>query len=283
MSAGASTASSLVSWSDEHVHAVAQLAAQRSRAAARARHDDRRLPVELRGQPAQRAQEQPQRGALLVGRRRRSARRPSRGGACEQRRRPGGARGSRRGRSAASGRAVASKRAHARVEAAEEQLDEARATCVESTRSAGAWNVPTLSAREWRSAADDALGANGSWTWHEVERPDGRAASSIVRATSTGGAGIAPRRGAGERQQLADAEHAHAAVGVEQLAAADARATRARARRSWDGASDDDRCPRRPARRASARTKALTSCSSSQGYGETWAMEKGTRTARAQA
>ena len=68
-----------------------------------------------------------------------------------------------------------------------------RATWVESTRSAGAWNVPTLSEREWRSATDDALGANGSWTW---TNSIGAAvsASSIVREMSTGGAGIAPRR-----------------------------------------------------------------------------------------
>ena len=39
-----------------------------------------------------------------------------------------------------------------------------RATCVESTRSVGEWKLPTFSAREWRSAAADALGANGSCT-----------------------------------------------------------------------------------------------------------------------
>ncbi len=40
-----------------------------------------------------------------------------------------------------------------------------RATWVESTRSCGAWKVATLSEKEWRSAAEGALGANGSWTW----------------------------------------------------------------------------------------------------------------------
>ena len=53
----------------------------------------------------------------------------------------------------------------ARVEAAEEGLDKRRATSVESSRSVGAWKVPTLSEREWRSAALEVLGANGSCTW----------------------------------------------------------------------------------------------------------------------
>ena len=77
-----------------------------------------------------------------------------------------------------------------------------------------------LSEREWRSATDEALGANGSWTWTNSIGAT-VSASSIVREMSSGGAGIAPRRGAGQRQQLADAEHAHAAVGLEQLARAD--------------------------------------------------------------
>ena len=40
-----------------------------------------------------------------------------------------------------------------------------RATWVERTRSCGAWKVATLSEWEWRSAAEETLGANGSWTW----------------------------------------------------------------------------------------------------------------------
>src|SRR4051794_30048634 len=40
-----------------------------------------------------------------------------------------------------------------------------RATCVASTRSRGSWKVATLREWEWRSAADGALGAKGSWTW----------------------------------------------------------------------------------------------------------------------
>ena len=63
-----------------------------------------------------------------------------------------------------------------------------RATWVDSSRSVGAWNVPTLSAREWRSAALDVDGAKGSWTW---QTSSGRIVSrfSIVRETSTGSAG----------------------------------------------------------------------------------------------
>ena len=56
-------------------------------------------------------------------------------------------------------------------------------------RSVGAWNVPTFSAREWRSAALDVDGANGSWTWQTSSGDDLVAESSIVRATSTGSDG----------------------------------------------------------------------------------------------
>ena len=95
-----------------------------------------------------------------------------------------------------------------------------RATWVEMTRSAGAWNVPTLSAREWRSATDDVLGANGSWTW---TKSSGAAAEHVVeraRDVERRRGRHAPPRGR-ERQQLPDAEHAHAAVGIEELARAD--------------------------------------------------------------
>ena len=40
-----------------------------------------------------------------------------------------------------------------------------RATWVDSTRSCGAWKVATFSESEWRSAAAETLGANGSCTW----------------------------------------------------------------------------------------------------------------------
>ena len=66
---------------------------------------------------------------------------------------------------------------------------------VESTRSVGAWKLPTLSAREWRRAALDALGANGSWTL-TMSSGSAVSASSIVRATSTGSDAARRRAGA---------------------------------------------------------------------------------------
>ncbi len=63
-----------------------------------------------------------------------------------------------------------------------------RATCVDSRRSVGEWNVPTFSAREWRRAALDVDGANGSCTWQTSSARIVRR-FSIVRETSTGSAG----------------------------------------------------------------------------------------------
>ena len=62
-----------------------------------------------------------------------------------------------------------------------------RATCVATTRSVGAWKVPTLSAREWRSAVLATLGANGSCTWQRSRAARSKR-SEIVRATSIGSA-----------------------------------------------------------------------------------------------
>ena len=66
---------------------------------------------------------------------------------------------------------------------------------VERIRSVGAWKLPTLSAREWRSATLDALGANGSWTL-TTSSASVVSASSIVRATSTGSDAARRRAGA---------------------------------------------------------------------------------------
>ena len=52
----------------------------------------------------------------------------------------------------------------------------------------GTWNVPTFSARLWRSAALEVEGAKGSWTW-QMSSPMTSCIVSIVRATSTGTAG----------------------------------------------------------------------------------------------
>ena len=67
--------------------------------------------------------------------------------------------------------------------------------CVERTRSVGAWKLPTFSECEWRSAALDALGANGSWTL-TMSSGSTVSASSIVRATSTGSEAARRRAGA---------------------------------------------------------------------------------------
>ena len=68
-----------------------------------------------------------------------------------------------------------------------------RATCVESTRSVGEWKLPTFSAREWRSAAAEALGANGSCTC--TMSSGARSSSvSIARLASSGSETRPPRR-----------------------------------------------------------------------------------------
>ena len=121
-------------------------------------------PVELVGQLAQRAQEQPQRAALLLGgehdlRAALAGFRAAPGG-----RRPGGSPGSRRGRSAPRCSRVAANAAVRPSRRPNSRSTSGRATWVDTNRSVGEWNVPTFSAREWRSAALAALGANGSCT-----------------------------------------------------------------------------------------------------------------------
>ena len=92
----------------------------------------------------------------------------------------------------------------------------------------GAWKVPTLSAREWRSAVLATLGAKGSCTWHRSSAARSKR-SEIVRATSIGSA--ARRRPGQRRQRLAHGQHAHlAGGGLERAAAHGAGASRAPAR-----------------------------------------------------
>ena len=67
------------------------------------------------------------------------------------------------------------------------------ATWVESTRSVGEWKLPTLSAREWRSAAAEALGANGSCTCTMSNGVRDKSVS-IARVASSGSATRPPRR-----------------------------------------------------------------------------------------
>ena len=158
-----------------------------------------------------------------------------------------------------------------------------RATWVESTRSAGAWKEPTLSAREWRSATDPALGAHGSCTctkssWaieqHLLDR-----ARDVDRRRRVDA--LAPV----SEQQLADAEHAHAAVGVEQVLGR-SRAARISLRDSRtssgdrDGASSSTRCPRSASSRDTSDANVPTSFASSSGCGATCAMANRSATAR---
>ena len=89
-----------------------------------------------------------------------------------------------------------------------------RATSVESSRSLEEWNEPTFSAREWRSAAFEVLGANGSCTWTKSSSTV-PSSSSIVRATSIGSADGAPARAGRDVEHLADRDHPRrAAVGA---------------------------------------------------------------------
>ena len=68
-----------------------------------------------------------------------------------------------------------------------------RAICVETKRSVVEWKVPTFSARECRSAADAALGANGSCTCTKSSSARSSRSSS-VRDTSSGSDTEPPRR-----------------------------------------------------------------------------------------
>ena len=150
---------------------------------------DHGLPVELVGQPAQRRagraaarRAPPRRSGRSAGgpRRRRVERRLAR-----RRRRAGSARsgpGKKRS-SRSAGRLVARR---ARVDAAEEHLDQhARHLGREHALGGLVEACATLSESEWRSAAEPGLGANGSctWTMSNGTRPS---SCSSARLTSSG-------------------------------------------------------------------------------------------------
>ena len=141
-----------------------------------------------------------------------------------------------------------------------------RATWVESSRSVAEWKVPTFSAREWRSAADDALGANGSCTCTKSSSARS-SSSSIVRDTSTGSATEPPRRnGRLWPTPSTDAQpsSANTASGSERAALILARPSRTSSRES-DGATTTTRCPRAQSRSESRSTNSFTSWCCSQG------------------
>ena len=149
-----------------------------------------------------------------------------------------------------------------------------RATWVDSTRSVGAWKEPTLSARECRSATDDALGANGSCT---CTKSSGAtvSTSSIVRATSTGGAGRPPRRCSGSSSPTPSTRTppsgSNSVSGFSRAARISLRESRTSAR-DREGASTSSRWPRAASSFASSPANAFTSCSSSHAWGVTCAM-----------
>ena len=272
MSAPASTSVLAVALGRHDRHAVAQRAAQR-RGRRAGGGEERRPPS--RGRPAAGAARAGTAAAPGAPRGRTKAIRTGpagRAGALGHGRARRAAPGSGRGSARSMRSRVASKDAVRASRRPKKRSTKRRATCVEITRSVGAWNVPTLSAREWRSATEEALGANGSCTW--TKSSGARVSDLLDRARDVerrrGRRAAARRR---QRQQLADAEHGDAAVGVEQRRRrGSAGATRARASGERDGASTSTRCPRAASSADSARTNALTSCSSSQGYGVTWAI-----------
>ena len=145
----------------------------------------------------------------------------------------------------------------------------------------GAWKVPTFSAREWRSAALATDGANGSWTWHDVERRRRQQLLDRARDVDRQRRG-APAAGGQVGQDLADGEHARRRAGLGQqrlgrLARGPQRLARlAHGRLRARGRDDHDPVPAAaPARRHTRSTYVLTSWRRLPGVGVTWAMARG--------
>ena len=158
-----------------------------------------------------------------------------------------------------------------------------RATWVDSTRSVGAWKEPTFSARLCRSATELALGANGSCTCTKSSGAS-VSTSSIVRAMSTGGDGAVPRRrwsgsSSPTPSTRTPPSGSNSASGRSRAARISFRDSRTSCGER-DGASTSSRCPRSASSFASSPANALTSCSSSHGWGVTWAIANRSGTAR---
>ena len=147
-----------------------------------------------------------------------------------------------------------------------------RAIWVETNRSVVEWNVPTFSACEWRSAADAALGANGSCTWRKSSSARS-SSSSIVRDTSSGSDTEPPLRNGSDCPTASTEAHpgsAQSASGSDFIALTVARPSRISSRES-DGATTTTRWPRLHSSSDSRSTKRLTSWWCSQGHGVTCA------------
>ena len=263
----------------DHRDAIGEPAAQRRRARARAAVSTVARQSSPAGEPPQRAQEQPQRLAVLVVDERDVQRAVAADGRARRRRVGAGAHhpvvGGERALHPQAGRV---ERGGARVEPAEEPLDEAARDLGRDDALGGRVERPHV--ERPRLAQRDRGGARRE-RLVDVDEVERRASEHVLeRARDVERrrrGGTAPR--GRERQQLADAEHLHLAVGREELAPA--RISRRDSRTSSgerDGASTTIRCPRPASRRASDRTKSPTSCSSSQGWGETCAMANGALT-----
>ena len=149
-----------------------------------------------------------------------------------------------------------------------------RAIWVDTNRSVVEWNVPMLRARECRSAADAALGANGSCTWTKSKRARS-SRLSIVRDTSTG-SDIEPPRRPGRLCPTASTD-AHPLPSNTASGSSATRLIRSRdsliSSRESDGPITTTRCPRPHSSSERRSTNRLTSWCCSQGYGVTWAIE----------
>ena len=128
------------------------------------------------------------------------------------------------------------------------------------------WKLPTFSAREWRSAAEAALGANGSCTCTKSSSVCSSKSSS-VRDTSSGSATEPPRRN-GRLCPTATSEalpgSANTASGSVLWRSIRARPSRTSSRES-EGATTTTLWPRAQSSSESRSTKRLTSWCSSHG------------------
>ena len=153
-----------------------------------------------------------------------------------------------------------------------------RPTWVETKRSVVEWKVPTFSAREWRSAAEDALGAKGSCTCTKSKSVCSSSSSS-VRDTSIGSDTDPPRRNGRDwptaSTDVAPGSAAHTASGSVPSRSTVARPSRTSSRES-DGATTTTRWPRAHSSSERRSTNRLTSWCCSHGHGVTCAIENGT-------
>ena len=259
-------------------HALAHAARQRRRRrGGRLAQPDRGAPVEVGREAAERAQEQPQRAALLLVRehdlgRTVGLRRPARGDP-----RPGGSRCSRRGSSARSGRAWprsspcgrrGGRRGAPPPCAPPASRRSARWSSGRCRRSARA----SAAARPTRRSAQTARARAGSRA---------RRGRADPPACATRPAASTPSRRAGTEAtgptatMDAQPSSAQSASGSERSALTFARPSRTSSRES-DGAITTTRWPREHSSSERRSTKRLTSWCCSQGQGVTWAIAKGT-------